>query len=519
MASTCTASWYDRDTNDSSKAFAKAASHSSYATNNSITWSFWISCARGVNKNIFSRWESAASNNRSWLFSTQSDGTFRTIFSWDGSSFSLHKSNSSIFDYSWLHIMVSFVNGVQTVYFNNVLQTMNQTIAWGGGAAGLFNSNAQVMLGSIDPSSPPIDGSTGGCKTHFSIWNIVLNSSQRTELYNNGVPGNIAVHSAVANCTNWWRVDQTDSGTTLVDSIAGSGANMTITTSGSSGIFQKTTQHPQYSVALSDTKTGVQGEDGTGTYDGSDRWTDPSDTNVKTGTSYKANSLTNNKTGTYDGSDRWTDPGESNVRVATAYKANSLTNNKTGLLDLPVIANVLTGISYDNSTKTGTLVIPTVADHWNALTSGFSTSGSVGKLIKDYLDAAITSRLASGSYIAPDNTTISAINLKTTNLPSDPASNTYVLEKTDAIVDTIEEPYLVPTLAAVQDIQDKIGTPANGTISDDIAAIDIEVGDVPTVTNIVNGVWDAQRSDHTVSGSFGVFFKKILTIGKFEGTK
>lgn len=37
------------------------------------------------------------------------------------------------------------------------------------------------------------------------------------------------------------------------------------------------------------------------------------------------------------------------------------------------------------------------ADIWDYLTSAISTSGSIGKLIKDYLDAAITSRLASST--------------------------------------------------------------------------------------------------------------------------
>lgn len=42
------------------------------------------------------------------------------------------------------------------------------------------------------------------------------------------------------------------------------------------------------------------------------------------------------------------------------------------------------------------------------------------------IDAAITSRLASAGYTAPDNSSIAAIKSKTDNLPSDPASNTQV---------------------------------------------------------------------------------------------
>jgi len=42
------------------------------------------------------------------------------------------------------------------------------------------------------------------------------------------------------------------------------------------------------------------------------------------------------------------------------------------------------------------------------------------------LDDTVTSRLASASYVSPDNTTIGLIDAKTTNLPIDPASNTVV---------------------------------------------------------------------------------------------
>lgn len=109
----------------------------------------------------------------------------------------------------------------------------------------------------------------------------------------------------------------------------------------------------------------------TGTYNGSDRWTDPGDNNVRVGVTYKANSTTSNKTGrvtvptaaqvkvgvafevdlgttgTYDGSDRWTDPGDTNVRVAIAYKANSLTNNKTGRVTVPTAGQVKIGTLFE----------------------------------------------------------------------------------------------------------------------------------------------------------------------------
>lgn len=124
----------------------------------------------------------------------------------------------------------------------------------------------------------------------------------------------------------------------------------------------------------------------TGTYDGSDRWTDPGIANVRLGTAYKANSLTNNRTGdvtepatgtvevgttygtlssltgTYDGSNRWTDPSDANVRFSITYKANSLTLNKTGRLVLPAPSTILTGTPSDtDGAAIGTLIAPDAA--------------------------------------------------------------------------------------------------------------------------------------------------------------
>jgi hypothetical protein len=79
-------------------------------------------------------------------------------------------------------------------------------------------------------------------------------------------------------------------------------------------------------------------------------YSSPGAANTKTGVSYTYEGATVN--GTYDGSDRWTDPGEVNVRSATAYKANSTSNNKTGSCAVPIASNVLAGVAVDATTGT-----------------------------------------------------------------------------------------------------------------------------------------------------------------------
>ncbi len=136
--------------------------------------------------------------------------------------------------------------------------------------------------------------------------------------------------------------------------------------------------------SLANTKTGVDGDGGTGTYDGSDRWTAPAAGDLRNGTQLKNNSTSLNLTGTlvapalsdtkvgvsgdggvgtYDGSDRHTDPGISNVLSGIQYKSNSATNNRTGthaeaVSTDPGEANVLTGTEYmiDDVELVGTLI-------------------------------------------------------------------------------------------------------------------------------------------------------------------
>lgn len=77
----------------------------------------------------------------------------------------------------------------------------------------------------------------------------------------------------------------------------------------------------------------------------------------------------------------------------------------------------LTGFGFTvtvgtNNDKTGyalAVAPPTVANIWDAATSGMATVGSVGKRIADYVDAAVSSRLATSGYTAPDNTSIGTI--------------------------------------------------------------------------------------------------------------
>jgi hypothetical protein len=70
-------------------------------------------------------------------------------------------------------------------------------------------------------------------------------------------------------------------------------------------------------------------------------------------------------------------PSASNVRSGTTYGISSAL---TGTCAVPSAASVATGVPVDNTTGTASL---TPADFWNALTSGMTTSGSIGVRLKN----------------------------------------------------------------------------------------------------------------------------------------
>jgi len=70
-------------------------------------------------------------------------------------------------------------------------------------------------------------------------------------------------------------------------------------------------------------------------------------------------------------------PSASDVRSGTTF---GISNALTGTCAVPSAASVATGVPVDNTTGTASL---TPADFWNALTSGMTTSGSIGARLKN----------------------------------------------------------------------------------------------------------------------------------------
>lgn len=133
------------------------------------------------------------------------------------------------------------------------------------------------------------------------------------------------------------------------------------------------------------------------------------------------------------------------------------------------------------------------------------------------VDVAVSTRLATSGYTAPDNSSITAIKAKTDNLPSDPADASDIATATSAIYS-------------------RLGPPAGASVSADIAAVKSDTAAIKAVTDkfdetlesdtagyrftqdalsqapsgtgasaatIADAVWDEALSGHATGGSAG----------------
>lgn len=102
---------------------------------------------------------------------------------------------------------------------------------------------------------------------------------------------------------------------------------------------------------------------------------------------------------------------------------------------------------------------------WDRLTSAITTTGSIGKLVKDTLDAAVSSRLATSGYTAPANADIAAIKA---DLEDENAGLAHIAATTDTANDLIGMPYMGEDVSSIAGI---LGMPVGASLAADVAAI------------------------------------------------
>lgn len=121
-------------------------------------------------------------------------------------------------------------------------------------------------------------------------------------------------------------------------------------------------------------------------------------------------------------------------------------------------------------------------DPWGTALPGAYAAGTAGKIVGDALDAAVSSRLATAGYTAPDNATITAIAADTAAILVDTAEigaagAGLTALATQASVNTIDD-FLDTEIAAIK------------AKTDNLPAAPAATGDIPSAATIATAVWD-----------------------------
>jgi hypothetical protein len=124
------------------------------------------------------------------------------------------------------------------------------------------------------------------------------------------------------------------------------------------------------------------------------------------------------------------------------------------------------------TTKTQTTAGAIAAAVWNALTSGLTTVGSIGKLLVDRIDAAITSRAAPGDAMAltsgERSTLVTGIEAELANDATGEALKQAIVDKIIENLPSLDDLTLAAIAAAVRDVSN--ASPAANSLGADLAA-------------------------------------------------
>ena len=200
------------------------------------TVSFWIKTSYsgpGQNQTVFSQADS--SSTTSYLFFGVLTGGEVRIGWADGGSVLIKKGSTTVNDNAWHHVACTSDGSTWKIYIDGSDEGTLTTVTGSGSDGSWYGdiTSGSLNIGRIGcQERTSKDSFVNGNIDEVAVWDSALSSSQITNIYNNGTPGNLLSFSPVA----WWRMGDNNNatGTTIVDQGSG-GNNLTIVnaTSGS----------------------------------------------------------------------------------------------------------------------------------------------------------------------------------------------------------------------------------------------------------------------------------------------
>lgn len=208
-------------TND--RAVAAYNSSMDFVTSGEFTVAFWMKTSTASDSGIIGSWEYTPSANRQWLIFVNSSGQLQFFISSNGSSQASWSTTETFDDGVWHHIVCTYDAGAPV----EIYEDGSLILTGGSNASAMTSFSNPVVIGSV--------GDTGATQHYpgrldeIALWDVKLNSTQVTELYNSGTTFDLTTHSvSAASLVAYWRMGDGDTHPTLSDNSSNSN-DMTMT--------------------------------------------------------------------------------------------------------------------------------------------------------------------------------------------------------------------------------------------------------------------------------------------------
>lgn len=209
---------------DGSNEFITLGDNYTFGPAQAFSWSFWFKAQNFASQRAFIAKTSQDANVHGYSFQHNSSGK---LFAQMRAPATLrqHTYSSTLTAGVWTHSVFTYAGGSN---ISGLLAYINASVE----PAPASGSLAAWTV--TDPLTFANRGNTfhfSGNMNQISVWNKALTSSEVTELYNSGTPGDLTQHSAYATLLSWWGLNDGSNFPTEVDlegSINGTLTNMEI---------------------------------------------------------------------------------------------------------------------------------------------------------------------------------------------------------------------------------------------------------------------------------------------------
>ena len=177
----------------------------------SFSISCWFKCDNvSANNHIINKLSSTGDYTGYNLFINNTDSKlwFYLRHNYTSPNQIIIKSDSALVSNVWYNLVVTYDGSSTAAGCKMYIDNVNVSTTESDTLSSSILNNEPLRIGGRSPSTTNF---ANGSISNVSVWNTALTVSQVSEIYNEGLPGNLNSHSAYSNLVSWWQLGENSS--------------------------------------------------------------------------------------------------------------------------------------------------------------------------------------------------------------------------------------------------------------------------------------------------------------------